>query len=78
MNQKAVHNVDCFFAAVPASAMTAPTAAIAVAVSMVVLTPTVSNIGPPIRLASTEPMVVMLKARLWAFAESFRATCRSA
>ena len=55
-----------------------PTAEMATAVSMVARTPAVSNIAPPIRLARTDPMVVMLKARDWAFAESFRATTLSA
>ena len=59
-------------------AITAPTNANPVAVSMVVCTPAVLNMLPPIRLASTDPIVVMLKARLCAFAESLRATTSSA
>ena len=63
---------------VPSNATTVPTAEIAAAVSIVVRTPTESNIAPPIRLASTDPMVVMLKASDCAFAESFRSTTLSA
>ena len=71
---RTAHAAVFFDPVVPARAMTAPTAAMAAPVSMVGRTPTASNILPPIRLASTDPMVVMLKARLWALAESFGAT----
>ena len=57
---RTAHAAVFFDPVVPARAMIVPAAAMAAPVSMVGRTPTVSNMGPPIRLARTDPMVVML------------------